>query len=113
LTAGPTANITGVGTGLTVTTTMQINAVAIADPGLYSVQPSTTTGNGPASSGTGTGATLDLTYTANKDKGLAHTGWVVRTKGTGLRTGRVQQEVLVAGGISTSNTGDDTIYPDS
>lgn len=32
--------------------------------------------------------------------GITHTGWVVRTVGTGGRAGRVQTEVLVAGGIS-------------
>jgi hypothetical protein len=40
----------------------------------------------------------------------SHTGWVLRTAGQGGRAGRVQEEVLVAGGI----TGDaeDVAYPD-
>lgn len=41
---------------------------------------------------------------------VAHTGWVVRTVGSGGRAGRVQSEVLVAGGITTD--GEDTVYPD-
>lgn len=41
----------------------------------------------------------------------AHTGWVLRTEGSGGRAGRVMTEVLVAGGI----TGDaeDTAFPDA
>ena len=35
-----------------------------------------------------------------------HTGWVLRTVGTGNRAGRVQYEVLVAGGIITDDSGD-------
>ena len=50
---------------------------------------------------------------ATTKKGPAHTGWIFRTKGTGGRAGRISQEVLVAGGITTSNTGDDALYPDS
>lgn len=41
----------------------------------------------------------------------AHTGWVLRTEGTGGRAGRIQTEVLVAGGMSadTSETANDNI----
>lgn len=42
---------------------------------------------------------------------IAHTGWVVRTEGSGGRAGRVSYEVLVAGGI-TSDGSDDTSMPD-
>lgn len=35
-----------------------------------------------------------------------HTGWVMRTVGTGGRAGRVQYEVLVAGGIASDDSGD-------
>lgn len=42
---------------------------------------------------------------------IAHTGWVVRTVGTGGRAGRTQYEVLVAGGISTDGA-DDAYFPD-
>jgi len=42
----------------------------------------------------------------------AHSGWVLRTEGTGLRAGRVSYEVLVAtGSIATDGT-DDTQFPD-
>lgn len=42
---------------------------------------------------------------------VAHTGWVLRTEGSGGRAGRVSYEVLVAGGI-TSDGADDTTLPD-
>lgn len=48
-----------------------------------------------------------------QNKGIAHTGWVVRTEGTGGRAGRVQYEVLVAGGIGTDEDADDTVLPDA
>jgi hypothetical protein len=42
----------------------------------------------------------------------AHTGWVLRTVGSGGRANRVQQEVLVA--MSTMNTdGNSPVYPDA
>lgn len=42
---------------------------------------------------------------------VAHTGWVLRTVGSGGRAGRVQTEVLVAGGITSD--AEDTIYADA
>lgn len=41
---------------------------------------------------------------------VAHTGWVLRTVGSGGRAGRVFNEVLVAGGIG--NDAEDTAFPD-
>lgn len=43
--------------------------------------------------------------------GVAHTGWVLRTVGSGGRAGRVLTEVLVAGGIGTD--AEDTVFPDA
>lgn len=42
----------------------------------------------------------EIALDANKANKPAHTGWVLRTAGTGSRSGRVQTEVLVAGGMS-------------
>lgn len=42
---------------------------------------------------------------------VAHTGWVLRTVGSGGRSGRVMTEVLVAGGITTDGS-DDAVMPD-
>lgn len=41
---------------------------------------------------------------------VTHTGWVVKTTGSGGRAGRVQYETLVAGGITTD--AEDTVFPD-
>lgn len=47
-------------------------------------------------------------------KGAAHTGWVLRTAGTGGRAGRVQYETLVAfGGNFSNDASDDAILPDA
>lgn len=43
--------------------------------------------------------------------GIPHSGWVLRTEGSGGRAGRVMHEVLVAGGI-VSDASDDTQMPD-
>jgi hypothetical protein len=43
--------------------------------------------------------------------GISHTGWVLRTEGSGGRAGRVMTEVLVAGGIGT-DASDDVVMPD-
>ena len=46
--------------------------------------------------------------------GAAHTGWVLRTVGSGGRAGRVQYETLVAmGGNFSSDASDDAILPDA
>lgn len=45
--------------------------------------------------------------------GISHTGWVVRTEGSGGRANRVQYEVLVAGSMTTDNNADDTVLPDT
>ncbi len=41
----------------------------------------------------------EIALGANKANKPAHTGWVLVKQGTGSRTGRVQTEVLVAGGM--------------
>ena len=42
----------------------------------------------------------------------AHSGWVIRREGTGLRAGRVTYEVLVATGSIATDGSDDTNFPD-
>lgn len=42
---------------------------------------------------------------------VAHTGWVLRTEGSGGRAGRVMTEVLVAGGIG--GDAEDTVFADA
>ena len=50
-----------------------------------------------------------------QNKGVAHSGWVIRKVGSGLRAGRVQTETLVAMGSMTNAGGDteDNAFPDS
>lgn len=48
----------------------------------------------------------------SKDKGY-HSGWVLRTVGTGGRAGRVQHETLVAMGSISGDSSDDEIFKDS
>lgn len=43
---------------------------------------------------------------------VPHSGWVLRTEGTGGRAGRVQYEVLVASGSMTGDGADDTQVPE-
>lgn len=61
-----------------------------------------------------TGETIGLfavdAFEADVNDEVAHSGWVLRTVGSGGRAGRVQQEVLIATGIITDNTS--PIYPD-
>lgn len=62
---------------------------------------------------TGETATGTLTVGGGSNKGIPHTGWVLRTEGTGGRAGRVQYEVLVAMSEVTNDASDDTILPDA
>jgi hypothetical protein len=48
---------------------------------------------------------VEIALANNKASKPAHTGWVLRTEGTGGRSGRVQTEVIVAGGMSTDAGG--------
>ena len=54
----------------------------------------------------------DVEATDANSVSVAHSGWVVVRTGQGGRTGRVQTEVLVAGGISgDSAANDDPLFP--
>lgn len=53
---------------------------------------------------------VDANEIAAEGGKTAHTGWVLRTTGQGGRAGRVFNEVLVAGGISSD--AEDTAFPD-
>lgn len=43
---------------------------------------------------------------------IAHTGWTIRTEGSGGRAGRVTYEVIVAGGITGDAVSDDPLLGD-
>ena len=60
------------------------------------------------------GATIGLfavdTQEVAVDKKGAHTGWVLRTVGSGQRAGRVQEEVLIAMNSMNGSDGDAQVY---
>ena len=58
-------------------------------------------------------ATVSGTLGGGLAAGVAHSGWVRRTVGTGNKAGRVFTEVLVASGTITSDAADDSEFPDS
>lgn len=105
-------------TGLTSGTTYYVqfaNATVVAlsataGGSRIALTPSTVSETGHALQGAT--ATGTVTVGGAQNKGVPHTGWVLRTEGTGGRAGRVQYEVLVAGGI-VSDGSDDTILPDA
>ena len=90
------ANSTGVQLALTVGgAAINVTATAVSETGH-----------------TLTGETATAVATISGGKGIAHTGWQLRTEGTGGRAGRVHYETLVAGGITT-DASDDTILKDA
>lgn len=101
----------GGGSGATATAVIAANVVTgvtITDPGTgYTSAPTVTITD--SGSGSGATATADI---GSVGGAAAHTGWHIRTEGTGGRAGRVHFECLVAGGIST-DASDDVILPDS
>lgn len=111
LVGGATSAVTGSGSGLTLDVTTRINSVSINSVGSYSELPTNLEGNELEGSASGEGATADLLFAVVGAGSVAHTGWVVRKEGTGGRAGRVQTEVLVAGGIVTDSGDDDDQFP--
>lgn len=101
--------------GAQATLTMGVDTLTIVDPGNYSVVPTNITSMIAAdgANGSGTGLTMVITFGGHERKGIAHTGWVKRTVGSGGRAGRVHYEVLVAGEPTSDNSADDSILPNS
>ena len=97
----PLVAVTGSGNSATATLTFGIDALTVANAGSYLVPPTEVANNALSGNGiSGAGVTLNFGPIAGTDgAGVAHTGWVIETIGTGGRLGRVQTEVLVAGGI--------------
>lgn len=54
---------------------------------------------------------VDSSEVSSQGGRIAHSGWVLRTVGSGGRAGRVMTEVLVAGGIGTDS--EDTVFSDT
>lgn len=100
----------------TVTTGASNTSVAslvISQNGVFSAAPTLVDGatNGKTiANASANGLLLTVTLArAYETTKVPHTGWNVRKQGYGGRAGRVQYETLVAGGITSSNTGDDTL----
>ena len=96
----------GSGTGLTLDLTIGLNTVTVSANGSgYLTAPSVTIG------GTGgVGAVAAASINTSEGDKAPHSGWVLRTEGSGGRAGRVQYEVLVASGsIATDNNADDPL----
>lgn len=102
--------LTGNGSGAKATVTMGVAALAIGNDGDYSVIPTQANNNTLSGSASGNGATAAFTW-GSGHVGVAHTGWVLRTVGTGGRAGREFNEVLVAGGITSENASSNTVFP--
>jgi hypothetical protein len=85
---------------------MGLNTVTVSAGGSgYTSAPTVTIG------GTGgSGARAIASMTTSEGNKAPHAGWVLRTEGTGGRSGRVQYETLVAmGSISSDNANDDSL----
>ena len=98
----------GSGTGAGIDLDFGVGAVTVSVAGAgYSETDAAIT----FAPGTGATATIDVAPAGDVVSKPAHTGWVLRTVGSGGRAGRVQTEVLVAGGI-VGDASDDTEYPE-
>lgn len=96
----------GSGSDLKLDLTIGLNTVSVTGAGSgYLTAPPVTIGG---AGGAGAAAVASIN-TSEGDK-AAHSGWALRTEGSGGRAGRVQYEVLVAAGsIGTDNNADDTL----
>ena len=116
--AGNTLSTPG---GLTDTATYYISfsnttVVALsATPGGANIALTKATGDGTTAGGaTLTGETATAVATlSGVNHGAAHSGWVLRTVGTGGRAGRVQYETLVAMGGNLSTDAEDVVLKDA
>lgn len=63
--------------------------------------------------------TTEIGLANNRVQSATHSGWILRTEGTGGRAGRIQNEVIVAMGSmiaaeeTTATANDDTTFADS
>lgn len=95
----------GSGSGLQLNLSIGLNTVTVTANGSgYSTAPAVTIGGAG-----GSGAAAVASINTSEGKRAAHSGWVLRTEGSGGRAGRVQYEVLVAGNIVSDNNSDDTL----
>lgn len=102
------AHSTANGSGATFVLNFGVASVTVTNAGAnYTATPTVAFGGTGGSGATGT-AVFGIAGGAGAS--VAHTGWVLVTKGSGGRAGRVQSEVLVAGNIKTDNSSDDSTF---
>ena len=97
------ANTSANGVGFTANVAIGLGPITVSTIGEQYVAPVVTIGGAG-----GVGATASPVLTGQEGTGVTHTGWNLRTEGSGGRTGRVFYETIVAGGI-TDDGADDTL----
>jgi hypothetical protein len=97
------ANTSANGVGFTANVAIGLGPITVTTIGEQYVAPVVTIGGAG-----GVGATATTTLTGQEGTGVTHTGWNLRTEGSGGRAGRVFYETIVAGGI-TGDGADDTL----
>jgi hypothetical protein len=98
---------------ITTNSTGGITSVTIGNTGVGVVPTSNLAIVNSTFGATVTGSGANLVFMLGEGKKIPHTGWVLRKEGTGQRAGRVQYEVLVAGGITSGDGSDDSQLPDA
>lgn len=104
--------LTGTGVSANINLSFGINAAQVSNVGTsYTSAPTIVGSVGGTSNATFQGVIYD-NNSAKANKGITHSGWVVRTEGTGGRAGRVHYETLVASRSITSDGADDAVLPE-
>lgn len=109
--ANPVTNVTGLGVSANLNLSLGLADITLTNVGADYTEAPTVDLSGAGGSAASAEAVIWDVSNSN-DKGITHTGWVLRTEGSGGRAGRVNYEVLVAGGIS-GDASDDTILPEN
>jgi hypothetical protein len=100
---------------VTTNTTGGAATLAITNNGVFTLgpnlSPSVATVNKTVVNASANGLLVTIvTAKAYEGSKIPHAGWVVRKEGTGGRAGRVQYEVMIAGGISGASNTNSTNY---
>lgn len=88
-----------------------VNAITVTNDGegYQSIPTVSFTGGNTTIAGV---ATATAALVSTEQLAVPHAGWVVRTAGSGGRSGRVQYETLVAGSSITGDAADDDKFPE-
>jgi hypothetical protein len=100
------ANTSANGVGFTANVSIGLGPITVTTIGEQYVAPVVTIGGAG-----GVGATASPVLTGQEGSGVTHTGWNLRTEGSGGRAGRVFYETLVAGDITSDGADDAQLAP--